>query len=55
MNDAAARIEAAARRTVDAGDQNAVEMWNWTGGSERYDRRRRWWTDHHDELAAALL
>jgi hypothetical protein len=26
-----------------------------TGGMEKYDRRRRWWTDHHDEFAAALL
>jgi hypothetical protein len=55
MNDAIARIEAAARRRVDAGDPNAVEMWNRTGGSERYDRRRRWWTGHHDQFAAALL
>jgi hypothetical protein len=23
-------------------------------GMEKYDRRRRWWTDHHDDLAAAL-
>jgi hypothetical protein len=30
-------------------------MWNRTGGSERYDRRRHWWTDHHDQFAAALL
>ena len=26
-----------------------------TGGSERYDRPRHWWTDHHDHCAAALL
>ena len=37
-----------------AGDPNAVEMWNRTGGSERYARRRRWWSDHHDEFAVAL-
>src|SRR6266545_4264754 len=55
MDDAIARIEAAVRRSVDAGDPNAVEIWNRTGGSERYDRRRRWWTDHHDEFATALL
>ena len=55
MNDAIARIEAAVRRRVDAGDPNVTEMWNRTGGSERYDRRRRWWTDHHDQFAAALL
>ena len=55
MNDAIARIEAAVRRRVDAGDPNVVEMWSRTGGSERYARRRRWWTDHHDQFAAALL
>ena len=55
MDDAIARIEAAVRRRVDAGDPNVIAMWNRTGGSERYDRRRRWWTDHHDQFAAALL
>jgi hypothetical protein len=55
MNDAIARIEAAVRCRVDAGDPTLTEVWNRTGGSERYDRRRRWWTDHHDEFAAALL
>jgi aminoglycoside phosphotransferase (APT) family kinase protein len=44
MNDALARIEAAARRSIDAGDPNAVAMSNRTGGIEKYDRRRRWWT-----------
>jgi aminoglycoside phosphotransferase (APT) family kinase protein len=55
MNVAIARIEAAVRGSVRAGDPNAIAMWNRTGGSERYDRRRRWWTDHQDEFAAALL
>lgn len=55
MNDAMARIEAAVRRSVDAGDPNTVEMWNRTGGGERYERRRRWWTAHHDQFVAALL
>ena len=54
MDHAIDRLEAAVRRSVEAGDPNAVEMWNRTGGSERYDRRRRWWMDHHDEFAAAL-
>jgi Phosphotransferase enzyme family len=54
MNDAIARIEAAVRRSVDAGEPNSVAMWNRTGGSERYDRRRRWWTDHQDPFNAAL-
>ena len=50
-----ARIEACVRRRVDAGDPNFVEMLKRTGGMEKYDRRRRWWTDHHDQFAAALL
>ena len=54
MDDAIARIEAAVRRNVDAGDPNTVEMLNRTGGIEKYDRRRRWWTDHHDQFAVAL-
>jgi hypothetical protein len=55
IDDAIDRLEAAVRRSVDAGDPNAVEMWSRTGGRERYTRRRRWWTDHHDQFAAALL
>jgi hypothetical protein len=54
MDDAIDRVEAAVRRSVAAGDPNAVELWNRTGGSERYDRRRRWWSEHHDRFAAAL-
>ncbi len=55
MDDAIDRLETAVRRSVEAGDPNAIEVWNRTGGGARYDRRRRWWTRHHGELAAALL
>jgi hypothetical protein len=55
IDDAIVRVEEAVRRRVDAGDPNAIAMWNRTGGNERYDRRRRWWSDHNDEFAAALL
>ena len=55
MDDAIDRIEAAVRRSVDVGDPNAVAMLKRTGGIEKYDRRRRWWTDHHDLFVAALL
>jgi len=55
MNVAIDRVEAAVRRRVGAGDPNAIAMWNRTGGGARYDRRRRWWTDQHDEFTAALL
>jgi hypothetical protein len=54
MSDAIDRVETAVRRGVDAGDPNVVAMWNRTGGSARYERRRRWWTEHHDQFAAAL-
>jgi hypothetical protein len=55
INDALARIEAAARRSIDAGDPNTVARMDRTGGIEKYDRRRRWWSDHRDQFAAALL
>jgi Phosphotransferase enzyme family len=55
VNDAIDRLEAAVRRSVAAGDPNSIASWERTGGSERYDRRRRWWTNHHDQFAAALL
>ncbi|MGI8938043.1 MAG: hypothetical protein ACR2JF_07505 [Iamia sp.] len=54
MDDAIDRIEATVRRSVDAGDPNAIAMWDRTGGRDLYDRRRRWWTDHHDRFAAGL-
>ena len=54
IDDAIARVEAAVRRRVSDGAPNFVAMWNRTGGSERYERRRRWWMDHHDQFAAAL-
>jgi hypothetical protein len=55
VNDALARIEAAARRSIDAGGSNAVAMMNQRGGLEKFDRRRRWWAAHDDRFAAALL
>ncbi|MBP2352320.1 hypothetical protein JOF29_003403 [Kribbella aluminosa] len=55
MNDALARIEAAARRSIAAGDPETVATMNRTGGIEKYDRRRRWWSAHYEHFAAALL
>jgi hypothetical protein len=54
MDDAIDRIEIAAWRGVEAGDRNAIALWDRTGGRERHARRRRWWAAHHDEFAAAL-
>jgi Phosphotransferase enzyme family len=55
MDDAIDRIEAAARRSIETGDAQAVEMMARTGGLVKYDRRRRWWLRHHDDFAQALL
>jgi aminoglycoside phosphotransferase (APT) family kinase protein len=54
MDDAMARIEAAVRHSIEAGDPDAVTTLNSTGGREKYDRRRRWWLSHHAEFVAAL-
>jgi aminoglycoside phosphotransferase (APT) family kinase protein len=54
IDDAMARLEAAVRQAVDAGDPNALEAWHRTGGAERYARRRRWWSEHLAAFAAAL-
>ena len=54
MGDAIDRIEAAVRRSVEAGEPNAIALWNRTGGIERYHRRRRFWMEHFDEFAVAL-
>ena len=54
IDDAIDRIEAAARRIVDDGGPQVVRMVEQTGGIEKYDRRRRWWTRHRDEFAASL-
>ncbi|MFD7154941.1 phosphotransferase [Kribbella sp. NPDC059898] len=54
IDDALARIEAAARRTINKGDPNTVARLNRTGGIEKYTRRRHWWTTHHDQFTAAL-
>jgi hypothetical protein len=54
IDDALHRIESAVRRGVGGGDPATVALWNRTGGQVRFERRRRWWADHRDELAAAL-
>jgi hypothetical protein len=54
MDDAIDRVEEAIRQSVEAGDAKAIAMWNRTGGSKRFDRRRRWWSDHRGQFATAL-
>jgi hypothetical protein len=47
VDDALDRIEVAAR-------EGPAEALAGTGGIEKYDRRRRWWTAHRAAFAAAL-
>jgi hypothetical protein len=54
MDVAFARIEAAIRRSIDAGNRNAKALWDRTEGGERFDRRRRWWAEHHEQFVVAL-
>ena len=39
---------------VEAGDPNFTLMWNWIGGAERFDRRRRWWREYRPAFARVL-
>jgi hypothetical protein len=41
-------------RRVHAGDPNFIKMWNEMGGMERFDRRRRWWSEHRTQFLEAL-
>jgi hypothetical protein len=54
LGDALDRIEALARRSVATGDPAALAAAARTGGMAKYDRRRRWWTTNHADLATAL-
>jgi hypothetical protein len=54
VSDAMDRVEAAVRRSVEAGEPNSVAMWDRIGGAERYHRRRRWWTGHYDEFVGVM-
>ena len=48
------RVEAAVRRSVAAGTPGSVALWKRTGGGAMLDRRRRWWSEHRERMAAAL-
>jgi hypothetical protein len=41
-------------RRIEAGDPNFTKLWNDMGGMERFDRRRRWFAEHHEQFADAL-
>ena len=42
------------RRRVDAGIPAFVQMWNETGGQERYERRRRWFDAEREHFLDAV-
>jgi hypothetical protein len=42
------------RRHAEAGEPGFVKMWAEIGGMERFDRRRRWWTEAQGRYEAAL-
>lgn len=42
------------RRRAEAGEPGFVKMWAEIGGMERFDRRRRWWSEAFPRFAAAL-
>jgi hypothetical protein len=54
LDDSIARGGEFVRRRVEAGDPGFVRMWHELGGQERFDRRRRWWSDSRTRFAAAL-
>lgn len=54
IEDALTRAEEFIFGRVEAGDPNFVDMWDRTGGAERYHRRRRWWNDNQHQFATAL-
>jgi hypothetical protein len=41
------------KRRGDAGDPAFTRMWNETGGSDRYDRRRQWFETHREQFRQA--
>lgn len=54
IDDALDQIERAARRSVADGDPAAQDVISRTGGIEKYDRRRTWWSKHQPQFAVAL-
>ena len=54
LDDAMAHGGEFVKRHVDAGDPGFVLMWEWMGGQERWDRRKRWWADERLAFAHAL-
>lgn len=43
------------RRRVEVGDPGFVQMWAAMGGQARFDRRRRWWSEHRRQFEKQLI
>lgn len=54
IDDAIDRIEAVARRNAEQGGARAAAAMAQTGGIDKYDRRRDWWTRHRSDIVASL-
>lgn len=54
LSDAVERGGEFVRRRVEAGEAAFIAMWNDMGGQERFDRRRRWWSECFDDFADEL-
>ncbi len=54
IDDAIDQIERAVRKSIADGDPSALDAVSRTGGIEKYDRRRSWWTKHRRQCQAAL-
>ena len=54
LDDAMARSGEFVKRHADAGEPGFVLMWEWMGGQERWDRRKRWWAAERSGFVEAL-
>jgi hypothetical protein len=54
LDDALDQIEHAARLNIADGGPAALAAIERTGGIEKYDRHRSWWTSHRNDFATAL-
>ena len=54
LDDAMAHSGEFVKRHADLGEPGFVMMWEWMGGQERWDRRRRWWAQDRPLFVRAL-
>jgi hypothetical protein len=54
LDDAVAHSGEFVKRHADLGEPGFVLMWEWMGGQERWDRRKRWWAADRPAFTRAL-